>query len=68
MIALKNVIYFCLNSIVEQYNISANLGTFFMSHPVYDGLGRGAWRILSQAKVTFSNLPPTTERIQKTKT
>jgi len=31
--SLKNVL-FCLNSIVEQYNVIAKLGTFFMSHPV----------------------------------
>ena len=30
----KTVISFCLNSTVEPYNIIANLGTFFMSHPV----------------------------------
>jgi len=29
----KNVISFCLNSTVQQYNVIANLGTFFMSHP-----------------------------------
>jgi len=29
----KNI--FCLNSIVEQYNIIAKFGTFLMSHPVY---------------------------------
>ena len=30
----KNVISFCLNSVVEQYNIIAKFGTFFMIHPV----------------------------------
>jgi len=35
MIALSNIISFCLNSIVEQYNIIAKFGTFFMSHTVF---------------------------------
>jgi len=30
----KTVISFCLNSTVKPYNITAKLGTFFMSHPV----------------------------------
>ena len=29
----KNVISFCLNSIVEQYNIISKLGTFFYELP-----------------------------------
>jgi len=31
----EKIISFCLNSIVEQYNIIAKLGTFIMSHPVF---------------------------------
>jgi len=30
----KNVISFSFNSVVEQYNIIAKFGTFFMIHPV----------------------------------
>jgi len=33
---MKNAHSFCLNSIVEQYNITAKLGTFFMSHVYFD--------------------------------
>jgi len=32
------MVSFYLNSIVEQYNITAKLGTFFMSQPEYTKL------------------------------
>jgi len=59
----STVISFCLNSIVEQYNIIAKFETFFMSHPVF--LHQERWAIMLQLlQIYFSICVPKIIKIQ----
>jgi len=65
----KKVISFCLNSTVEQYNIIAKFGTFFMSHPVYYSYCRShpeTW-LITENNVRRTNRPTGEEGLRETK-